>query len=176
MESTGCVIKRENTAARHGFAVISAVWFVLSGSSENVCAQNIASEDRMASPLSRTAVSKYETFATRPNPPAIVMERNIASSDIDEAAPNPRIIADPVMEREKPASVQPIASTPAAVQADSTYKKVTATTEDAPVAAHTTSVTLWDEIAPPAPAPVPVDAATRAAAGDVASVGAQRTQ
>ena len=175
MESTGRVVKWENTATRHKIAVISAVWLVLSGSTDNVCAQNIANEDRMVPPMSRTVMSEYETFTTRPNPPAILMERNIAGSDTGEAASNRRIIVDPVMEGEKPASAQRIASAPLAVQADTTYEKVTATTEDAPVGAHTTSVTLCDEIAPPVPAPAPVDAATRAA-GDVASVGTQRTQ
>jgi hypothetical protein len=38
------------------------------------------------------------------------------------------------------------------------------------------SVTLWDEIAPPVPAPVPVDAAARATPGDVANSGVRRTQ
>jgi len=80
------------------------------------------------------------------------------------------------MEQGPPASVQPIASAPLPVRSDTALEKVTATREEAPVAAHTTSVTLWDEIAPPVPAPVPVDAASRSAPGDVASVGTQRTQ
>jgi hypothetical protein len=176
MESTGCVVKRENTATAHKIAVIGAVWFVLSSSGDNVCAQNNANEDRVIQPASPRLVSEYETFATRPNPPAIFMERKIGSADAGEAGSNERIIVNPAMEREQPASVQPIASAPLAVQADTTLEKVTATREESPVTVHTTSVTLWDEIAPPVPAPVPVDAGTHSAPGDVASAGAQRTQ
>jgi hypothetical protein len=176
MKSTGRVVKRENTATAHKIAVISAAWFVLSSSAANVCAQNAANEDRVIQPASSLVVSGYETFVTRPNPPAIFMERKIGSSDAGEAVSNERIIVNPVKEREQPASLQPIASAPLAVQAGTTLEKVTATREVSPVTAHTTSVTLWDEIAPPVPAPVPADAATRSAPGDVASAGAQRTQ
>jgi hypothetical protein len=176
MQSTGCVVKRENTASAHKIVAISAVWFVLSSSAENVCAQNSANDDRVIQPTSASVVSEYETFATRPNPPDIFMERKIRSVDAGEAASNERIIVNPVMEQGPPASVQPIASAPLPVRSDTALEKVTATREEAPVAAHTTSVTLWDEIAPPVPAPVPVDAASRSAPGDVASVGTQRTQ
>jgi len=174
MESTGCVVIRENTAARIKVAVISAAWFVLGSSAANVCAQNSANEDRMIQPMSRSVVSGYETFATRTNPPAIFMERNIGSSDAGEAASNGSIIVDPVMERGQPASIQPIASAPLAVQGGTSVEKVTATSETSPLPTHATSVTLWDEIAPPAP--VPADSATRSSPGDVASTGAQRTQ
>jgi len=176
MESTGCVVKRENTATAHKIAVISAVCFVLSSSADNVCAQNTANDDRVIQPTSLPVVSEYETFVTRPNPPAIFMERKIGSGNAGEAASNERIIVNPVMEREQPASVQPIASAPLAVRADTTLEKVTATTEESPATAHTTSVTLWDEIAPPVPAPVPVDAGTHSTPGDVASAGSQRAQ
>ena len=176
MESTGCVVKRENTATAHKIAVISAVWFVLSSSAENVCAQNTANDDRVIQPKSASVLSEYETFATRPNPPDIFMERKIGSADTGEAASNGRIIVNPVMEREPPASVQPIASAPLPVRSDTALEKVTATREESPVTTHTTSVTLWDEIAPPVPAPVPVDAGTHSSPGDVASAGAQRTQ
>jgi hypothetical protein len=176
MESTGCVVKRENTATRHKVAVISAAWLVLGSSAANVCAQNITNDDRVIQPKSRPIVSEYETFATRPNPPAIFRERRIGSADAGEAASNEHIIVNPVMDAEQPASIQPIASAPLAVRADTTLEKVTATREESPVTAHTTNVTLWDEIAPPVPAPIPVDAAARSAPGDVASVGSQRAQ
>ena len=176
MESTGCVVKRENTATAHKIAVISAVCFVLSSSADNVCAQNTANDDRVIQPTSALIVSEYETFVTRPNPPAIFMERKIGSADAGEAASNERIIVNPVMEEELAASVQPIASAPLAVRADITLEKVTATTDESPVAAHTTSVTLWDEIPPPVPAPVPVEAVTRSAPGNVASAGTQKTR
>jgi len=174
MESTGCVVIRENTAARIKVAVISAAWFVLGSSAANVCAQNSANEDRMIQPMSRSVVSGYETFATRTNPPAIFMERNIGSSYAGEVASNGSIIVDPVMERGQPASIQLIASAPLAVQGGTSVEKVTATRETSPLPTHATSVTLWDEIAPPAP--VPADSATRSSPGDVASTGAQRTQ
>ncbi|MEA3091815.1 MAG: hypothetical protein QOJ04_3157 [Caballeronia sp.] len=176
MESTGGVVKQENTATAHKVAVISAAWFVLSSSADNVCAQNNANDDRMIQPTSPFVVSGNETFVTRPNPPAIFTERKIGSAQAGEAASNERIIVNPVMEREQPASVQPIASAPLAVRAGTTLEKVTATREGSPVTAHTTSVTLWDEIAPPVPAPAPVDAGTRSAPGDVASAGSQRAQ
>lgn len=176
MESTGCVVKRENTAPRLRVAVISAAWFVLSSSAANVCAQNNASEDSVIQPASRAVVSEYETFATRQNPPAIFTERKTPGADAGEAASNERIIVNPVMGAERPASVQRIASAPLAVRANTSVEKVTATREELPVTAHATSVTLWDEIAPPVPAPVPADAATRSSPGDVASAGAQRTQ
>lgn len=176
MESTGRVVKRENTATAHKIAVISAACFLLGSLADNVCAQNAANEDRVIQPTSPAVMSGYETFVTRPNPSAIFMERKIGSADAGEAASNERIIVNPAMEREQPASVQPIASAPLAVQADTTLEKVTATTEESPATAHTTSVTLWDEISPPVPAPVPVDAATRVTPGDVASAGSQRTQ
>ncbi|WP_158940050.1 hypothetical protein [Burkholderia sp. S171] len=175
MESTGCVVKQENTATAHKIAVISAVWFVLGSSTENVCAQNTANDDRVIQLTSAPVVSEYETFATRPNPPDIFMERKIGSADAGEGASNERIIVNPVMERALPASIQPIASAPA-VRAGTALEKVTATTEESPATVHTTSVTLWDEIKPPLPAPIPVDAASRSAPGDVASAGAQRTQ
>ena len=176
MESTRRVVKRENIAATYKIAVISAAWFVLSSSADNVCAQNTSSEDRVIQSASRPIVSGYETFGTRPNPPAIYTERNIGSLAAGEAASNERIIVNSVMEQEKPASVQRIASAPLAVRADTTLEKVTATRAESSVTEHTTSVTLWDEIAPPVPAPVPADAATRSSPGDVASAGAQRTQ
>ena len=176
MESTGCVVKRENTATRLKVAVISAAWFVLSSSAANVCAQNTANDDRVIHSKSRPVVFEYETSATRQNPPAIFMERKIGSADTGEAASNEHIIVNPAMEAEQPASIQPIASAPLPVRAGTTLEKVTATREESPVAEHTTNVTLWDEIAPPVRAPIPVDAATRSAPGDVASVGSQRTQ
>jgi hypothetical protein len=176
MESTGCVSEWENNTTRHKFAVVSTMWFVLSSSAANVCAQNIANEDRMIQPTVQPLVSEYETFATRPKPPAIVMEKTIGSFDAGEAAPNGRIIVNPVMEQGEPASVRPIASAPLAVHADTTLEKVTATKETSPLITHTNSVTLWDEIAPPVPAPAPNDAATRATPGDVANAGTQRTQ
>jgi len=175
MESTGYVDKRENTATRLKVAVISAAWFVLSSSAANVCAQNTANDDRVIQPMSRPVVSEYETSATRQNPPAIFIERKIGSAGAGEAASNEHIIVNPAMETEQPASVQPIASAPLPVRADTALEKVTATREESPVAAHTTNVTLWDEVAPPVRAPVPVDAATRSAPGDVASAGTQRT-
>ena len=176
MESTGRVVIRENTAASIKVAVISAAWFVLGSSAANVCAQNSANEDRLIQPTSRPVVSGYETFATRTNPPAIFRERNIGSSDAGEAAPNGSIIVDPVMERGQPASIQPIASAPLAVQGGASVEKVTATRETSPLPTHAASVTLWDEIAPPVPAPVPADSATRSSPGDVASTGTQRAQ
>jgi hypothetical protein len=176
MERSGCVVKQENTARAHKLAVMSAAWFVLSSSAANVCAQNNANDDRVIQPTSALIVSEYETFVTRPNPPAIFMERKIGSADAGEAASNERIIVNPVMEEELAASVQPIASAPLAVRADITLEKVTATTDESPVAAHTTSVTLWDEIPPPVPAPVPVEAVTRSAPGNVASAGTQKTR
>jgi hypothetical protein len=176
MESTGGVVKQENTATAYKVAVISAVWFVLSSSADNVCAQSDAKDDRVIQPTSPLVVSENETFATRPDPPAIFTERKIGSAEAGEAAWNKRIIVNPVMEREQFASAQPIASAPLAVRAGTTLQKVTATREESPVTAHTTSVTLWDEIAPPAPAPAPVDAGTRSAPGDVASAGSQRAQ
>jgi hypothetical protein len=175
MESTGCVVEWENNATRHKLAVISTMWFVLSSSAANVCAQNIADEDRMIQPTVQPLVSEYETFATRPKPPAIFMEKTIGSSDAGEAASNGCIILNPVMEQGEPASIQPIASAPLAIHADTTLEKVTATKEASPPATHTNSVTLWDEIAPPVPAPVPADTATRATPGDVANVGTQGT-
>jgi len=176
MESTGCVVKRENTATAHKIAVISAACFVLSSSADNVCAQNTANDDAVIRPTSSLGVSGYETFVTRPNPPAIITERKNGSRDAGEAVSNERIIVNPVTEREQPASIQPIASAPLAMRADTSVKKITATREESPVTGHTTNVTLWDEIAPPVPAPVPTDAATRSAPGDVASAGTQRTQ
>jgi hypothetical protein len=176
MESTGCVVKRENTATRVKAAAISVTWFVLSSPAANVCAQNNASEDRVIQPVSREAMSEYETFAIRQNPPAIFTERKIAGTDARAAVSNERIIVNPVTETEQPASVQRIESAPLAVPTEIAVKKVTASREESPVNARAASVTLWDEIAPPVPAPVPVDAATRSAPGDVASVGAQRTQ
>ncbi|MDN7177895.1 hypothetical protein M0D69_07665 [Caballeronia sp. SEWSISQ10-4 2] len=175
MESTGCVIEWENNATRHKFAAISTMWFVLSSSAANVCAQNIADEDRLIQPAVQPLVSEYETFAARPKPPAIVMGKTIGGSDAGEAASNGRIIVNPVMEQGEPASIQPIASAPLTMHADTTLEKVTATKEASPCTTHTNSVTLWDEIAPPVPAPVP-DTATRATPGDVANVGTQRTQ
>jgi hypothetical protein len=176
MESTGCVVEWENNATRHQFAVVTTMWFVLSSSAANVCAQNIADEDRMIQPAVQPLVSEYETFATRSKPPAIFMEKIIGSSDAGEAASNGRIIVNPVTEQGESASIQHIASAPLAIHADTTLEKVTATKETSPPITHTNSVTLWDEIAPPVPAPIPTDAATRAAPGDVANAGTQRTQ
>lgn len=176
MESARCVAKRENTATAHKIAAISAVCFVLSSSAENVCAQNAANNDTVIHPISSSGVSGYETFVTRPNPPAIITGRKNGSGDAGEAASNERIIVNPVMEREQPASIQPIASAPHALRDAASVEKVTATREESPVAGHTTSVTLWDEIAPPVPAPVPSDAATRSTPGDVASAATQRAQ
>ncbi len=176
MESTGCVVEWENNATRHQFAVVTTMWFVLSSSAANVCAQNIADEDRMIQPTVQQLVSEYETFATRSKPPAIFMEKIIGSSDAGDAASNGRIIVNPVMKQGESASIQPIASAPLAIHADTTLEKVTATKETSPPITHTNSVTLWDEIAPPVPAPIPTDAATRAAPGDVANAGTQRTQ
>ncbi len=176
MESTGCVVEWENNATKHQFAVVTTMWFVLSSSAANVCAQNIADEDRMIQPTVQQLVSEYETFATRSKPPAIFMEKIIGSSDAGEAASNGRIIVNPVMEQGESASIQPIASAPLAIHADTTLEKVTATKETSPPITHTNSVTLWDEIAPPVPAPIPTDAATRAAPGDVANASTQRTQ
>jgi hypothetical protein len=176
MESAGCVVEWENNATRHKFAVLSTMWFVLSSSAANVCAQNIADEDRMIQPTVQPLVSESETFAARSKPPAIFMEKIIGSPDAGEAASNGRIIVNPVMEQGQSGSIQPIASAPRAIHADTTLEKVTATKETSPPITHTNSVTLWDEIAPPVPAPVPTDAATRAAPGDVANAGTQRTQ
>ena len=103
------------------------------------------------------------------------MERKIGSASAGEAASNEHIIVNPAMAAGQPASVQPIASAPLPVLADAAREKVTAIREESPVAAHTTNVTLWDEVAPPVRAPIPVDAATRSAPGDVASAGTQRT-
>jgi hypothetical protein len=176
MESAGSVVKPEITASQLKVAVISAAWFVLSSSAANVCAQNTANDDRVIQSKSRPVVSEYETFATRQNPPAIFMERKIGSADAGEVASNEHIIVNPAMEAEQPASVQPIASAPLPVRADTALEKVTATREESPMVEHTTNVTLWDEIAPPVRAPIPVDAATRSAPGDVASAGTQRAQ
>jgi hypothetical protein len=176
MERTGCVIKRENTATRLKIAVISAGWFVLSGSAANVCAQNNAGEDRVIPPVSQTVVSEYETFTTSQNPPAIFTEGKTPAAGGGEAASNERIIVNPVMGPERPASVQRISSAPLAVQVDIEVEKVTSTRDESAAAAHAPSVTLWDEIAPPMPAPVPVDAAARSAPGNVASAGAPRTR
>lgn len=176
MESTGCVVKRENTAFRLKVAVISAAWLVVGSSAANVCAQNTANDDRVIQPKSRPVVSEYETSATRQNPPAIFMERKIGSADAVDAASREHVIVNPAMEAEQPASVQRISSAPLSARSDTALEKVTATSEESPVAAHTTNVTLWDEIAPPVRAPVPVDAAARSAPGNVASVGTQRPQ
>jgi len=176
MESTGCVAKRENTATAHKIAAVSAVCFALGSSAENVCAQNAANNDTVIQLTSSLGVSGYESFVTRPNPPAIITDRKNGNGGAGEAASNERIIVDHVTEREQPASIQPIASAPPAMRAAASVEKVTATREESPVAGHTTSVTLWDEIAPPVPAPVPVDAATRSTPGDVASAATQRAQ
>ncbi|MGX7004062.1 hypothetical protein ACSOSP_30450 [Caballeronia sp. KNU42] len=103
------------------------------------------------------------------------MERKIGSTGAGEAASNEHIVVNPAIGTEQHASVQPIASAPLPVRADGALEKVTATRAESPVAAHTTNVTLWDEVAPPVRAPIPVDAATRSAPGDVASTGTQRT-
>jgi hypothetical protein len=176
METNGRVVKRENTAAQLKVVAITAAWFVLSSSAANVCAQNTGNDDRMIQSGSRLQVSGYETFASRPNPPAIFPGKNIRNSETGEAASNGRIIVNPVMEREKPASIQPIGSTPLAVEAGASVKIVTVTSDESPVPTHSTNVTLWDEIAPPVPSPMPADAATRSSPGDVASAGTQRTQ
>ncbi|CAH2794268.1 MAG: hypothetical protein CBCREVIR_1609 [Candidatus Burkholderia crenata] len=96
----------------------------------------------MIQPTFRPVVFGYETFATRPNPPAIFLERNIGSSDAGEAASNGSIIVDPVIERGKPASIQPIASAPLAVQGGTSVEKVTVMRETSPFPTHATSVTL----------------------------------
>jgi len=117
MESTDGVVKQENTTTAHKVAVISAVWFVLSSSADNVCAQNNANDDRMIQPTSPFVVSGNETFVTRPNPPAIFTERKIGRGRAGEAASNERIIVNPVIGRAQPASAQPVASAPLAVRA-----------------------------------------------------------
>src|ERR1700710_2530903 len=130
MESTGCVVKRENTATRLKVGAISVTCFVLSSPAANVCAQNNAGEDRVIQRVSREAVSEYETFATRQNPPAIFTERKMAGADAGATASSERIIVNPAMGPELPASVQRIASAPLAVRADIAVEKVAVSREE----------------------------------------------
>jgi hypothetical protein len=177
MEIAGCVVKRGKMATKQGFTAAAALWFLLSNSGANVCAQSMAREDRVIAPALRPAVSESETSATRQNPPAIFIAKIIGTTDASEVASNRRIIVDPAMTQGDSIFVQPVRPASFADQANGALEKVTATKAEKPLVTHTSNtVTLWDEIAPPVPAPVPVDAAARSTPGDVANSGARRTQ
>jgi hypothetical protein len=177
MEIAGCAVKRGKTTTKHGFTAAAALWFVLSNSGANVCAQSIASGDHVITPALRPSMSESETSAIRQYPPATLIEKIIGNTDASEAASNGSIIVDLAMTQGDPAFVQSVRPAPFADQPNSALEKVTVSNTEKSLVTHTSnSVTLWDEIAPPVPAPVPVDAAAHSTPGDVANSGARRTQ
>jgi hypothetical protein len=177
MEITDRAVMRDKTATKYRFAAATTLWFLLSNSAANVCAQSIASGDRVIAPALHPVVSKSETSTARQNPPAGFIERIIGNTPTSEAESNGRIIVDSATTQGDPTFVRPVHTPQSADPSNGGLEKVTATSAEKPIGTHmSTSVTLWDEIAPPLPAPVPVDAAARAAPNEEANSGARRTQ
>jgi hypothetical protein len=66
---------------------------------------------------------------------------------------------------------------PSAGQDDGAFEKITMTDGWTPILPHPpTSVTLWDEIAPPVPAPVPANATVHSTPNDLAETEVHTTR
>lgn len=181
MEITCSAVKCGKNAVPHRFAAVATAWIVLGSSGGNVCAQSGFNQDRVIIPAIETgsvpSMSGIETSLTPTNPPAIFKEQFIGKMDWRETAASSPIIHDPAIVRIDPALIHFVRAASFIGQDDSAFEKVTVTDGWTPVLPHPpTSVTLWDEIAPPVPARVPTDAAVHSTPNDVADTEAHTTQ
>jgi hypothetical protein len=181
MEIARNVDKCGKNAVPQRFAVVATACIVLGSSGGNVCAQSNTNSNRVIIPAfeSRfaTLTSGFETSLTRTNPPAIFIEQFIGKIDWCKDAPVGPIIHDPAIGQIGPALIQSVRLASFMGKDEGALEKVTVTDGWTPVLPLTpTSVTLWDEIAPPAPARVPGEATVHSTPGDIAETEARTTQ
>jgi hypothetical protein len=140
----GRVVKCGKTTPRHGLAASAALGLIMVASSGNACAQNIGGEDRVGTAAIRPAMSVNETIPAR-------------QDDAAKASHGPpdRATGYATPSRESAAADDQNS----VISTDATFEKVHAVAAEAPAASVVKGVTLWDEIAPSLPAPLPVDAA-----------------
>jgi hypothetical protein len=143
MRIVGRVVKCGKTTPRYGLAASAAMGLIMAASGGNACAQNIGSEDRTVTAAIRPAMSVNETIPAH-------------QDDVVKASQGrPYSTAGGAVPPESAA-----VSTQLSVNVtDVTVEKVHAIAAEASAASVVKGVTLWDEIAPSLPAPIPVDAA-----------------
>jgi hypothetical protein len=140
----GRVVKCGKTTPRHGLAASAALGLIMVASSGNACAQNIGSEDRLETAAIRPVMSANETIPARQDDAAKASLGPPDSATGYAAPPHKSAVGD--TER-------------SAISTDATITKVHAMAAEASGASVVKGVTLWDEIVPSLPAPIPVDAA-----------------
>jgi hypothetical protein len=181
MEITNSAGKCGKNAVPQRFAAVATAWIVLGSSGGNVCAQSAVNHNRVIIPAFETgsvpSMSGFETSLTPTNPPAIFKEQFIGKIDWRKSASNSLIIHDSAIAQIDPALIHSVRAASFAGRDDGAFEKVTVTDGWTPVLPHPpTSVTLWDEIAPPVPAHVPSDATVHSTPNDVADTEARTTQ
>lgn len=182
MEITSTAVRYGKNAIPQRFAAAATAWIVLGSSSGNVCAQNSMNHSPMITPLFESGfmprLSGFETLAVRTNPPAISVEQLIEKPGESGGASIENIIQVPATAQAGSASVRFDQPASFMEQDDDALAKVSVTDEWTPVLTQTpNSVTLWDEIAPPLPSPVPNDnTAVHSTPGEVANTEAHTTQ
>ncbi|MGA7812936.1 hypothetical protein [Caballeronia sp.] len=140
----GRVVKCGKTTPRHGLAASATLGLIMAASSGNAWAQNIGSEDRSGTAAIRPAMSVNETIPARHDDAANASDRPPDSTAVWLAPPSESAAAH---------THHSVDSTAVTVE------KVHAMAAEASAASVVKGVTLWDEIAPSLPAPIPVDAA-----------------
>ncbi|MDP9156206.1 hypothetical protein [Burkholderia sp. PAMC 26561] len=181
MEITSSAVRCGKNAIPQRFAAVATAWFVLGSSGGNVCAQDDFNKNRLIIRAFESGfvplVSGFETSLAPTNPPAIFKEQFIGKIDWGEGSSVSRIIQEPAMAQIDPDLIHSVRTASFMAQDEGALEKVTVTDGWTPVLPHTpTSVTLWDEIAPPVPARVPVDATLHATPNDVADTEAPTPQ
>jgi hypothetical protein len=184
MQITGSFVNGSKNTIPYRFAAVATAWIVLGSSGDNVCAQNNINHNRMIIPVLQSGVvpfspsiSEFETSSTLTNPPASFIEQIIKNIGSRGNASVRRIIYEPAIAQIDPALIHSDRIASYMAQDEGALEKVTVTDGWTPVLAPTpTSVTLWDELAPPVPVRIPADAALQSTPSDVADTEARTTQ
>ena len=181
MEITSSAVKCGKNAVPQRFAAVATAWIVLGSSGGNVCAHSLFNQNRVIIPAFETgtalSMSGFDTSLAPTNPPAIFIEQFIGKTDWRKTASDSPIIHDLAIAQIDPGLIHPVRTASFAGQDDRAFEKVTVTDGWTLVLPHPpTSVTLWDEIAPPVPAHVPIDASVHSTPNDVADTEARTTQ
>jgi len=181
MEISSSADRCGKNAVPQRFAVVATAWIVLGSSGGNVCAQTELNQSRVIIPAFETkaapSMSGFETSLTLTNPPAIFKEQFIGKSGFEEIVSDGPIIYSPAIVRVDPALTHSVTTASFMDQDDGAFEKVTVTDGWMPALPHQpTSVTLWDEIAPPAPVRAPVDVTVHSTPDDTADTEVRTTQ
>jgi hypothetical protein len=181
MQITGSAAKSGKYAIPQRFAAVATAWIVLGSPGDNVCAQSYINPNGMIKSALESGfiplVPRFETSLAPTNPPASFIEPFIEKNDWRETASVRRIIHEPAIAQIDPALIHFNRAASLMTEDEDALENVSVTDGWTPVLPPTpTSVTLWDEIAPPVPARIPAEATLHSTPGDAADTEARTTQ